>query len=139
MYTKILFPTDGSAHSGHTLAYVKDLAQKFGAEVVIFSAYHYIPEYISPSDAERVLRGARATSQAIVDEAAQQLRAAEVEVKTVVDVGPAAEGILSLANKEGCDLIVIGAKGAGGITDVVLGSVSLRVLTQSTRPVLVVY
>ncbi|MFQ5595144.1 MAG: universal stress protein [Anaerolineae bacterium] len=139
MYTKILFPTDGSPHSERTLAYVKDLAQKFDAEVVVFSAYHYIPEYVSSSDAERMLQGARASSQAIVDGMAQELRAAEVEVKTMVDEGPAAKEILSVANTEGCDLIVLGAKGAGGITDVLLGSVSLRVLTAAAVPVLVVY
>lgn len=139
MYKKILFATDGSAHSDRTLTYVKDLAQKYDAEVVVFHAYHYIPEYVSSTEAEAILRGAQAASQAIVDKAAQELKAAGVAVKTVIDEGPAAPEIVSLAGKEGCDLIVLGAKGAGGITDVLLGSVSMRVLTMSRLPVLVIY
>lgn len=139
MFGKILFATDGSAHSDRALAHVKDLAEKYGAEVIVFHAYHYIPEYISPGTAEQVLQGARAAAEDIVGKAAHQLEAAGIRVRTVVDEGPAATEIVNLAGNERCDLIVVGARGLDGVAGMLLGSVSMRVVSKTAVPVLVVH
>lgn len=139
MLSKILFATDGSEHADRTLAHVKELAQKLESEVVVFHAYHYIPEYVSPADAERILAEAEKAAKSLVDEAASELRAAGVKAETMVDEGPAATEILSAAERLGCDLIALGSRGAGGVTGILMGSVSQRVSTQAKVPVLIVH
>ena len=58
--------------------------------------------------------------------------------RLLVIEGPAAEVLLTTADREAVDLIVVGSRGAGGFAELLLGSTSLRVVEQSDRPVLVV-
>ena len=48
------------------------------------------------------------------------------------------EAIIEYAGKNGCDLIVMGSHGHGALRKIVLGSVTSRVLSEATMPVLVV-
>ncbi len=139
MISKILLATDGSAHSERALNYARYLAQELGAEVVVFNAYHYLPDYVSPSTAEELLRGAREAAQAIVDRAASELEPAGILVKAMIAQGTAAEEILRLADEEGCDMIVVGSRGAGEVAGMLIGSVSQRVATHAKKPVLIVH
>jgi nucleotide-binding universal stress UspA family protein len=47
------------------------------------------------------------------------------------------QAIIDAATNEHCDLIVMASHGRGGISAIVLGSVTQKVLTHSTIPVLV--
>jgi nucleotide-binding universal stress UspA family protein len=59
-------------------------------------------------------------------------------VKQVNEVGNAAEIILKTANAVDADLVAVGARGHSRMTELVLGSVSHRVLMHATRPTLIV-
>jgi nucleotide-binding universal stress UspA family protein len=48
------------------------------------------------------------------------------------------EGICSLANRESYDLIVMGSRGLGAIDEMILGSVSHKVLHDALYPVVIV-
>jgi nucleotide-binding universal stress UspA family protein len=52
--------------------------------------------------------------------------------------GPPALVLMRAADDENADLIVVGTRGAGGLTELVLGSTSLQLLEHAGRPVLVV-
>ena len=62
----------------------------------------------------------------------------EVQVKAEVVVGYAAEEILSLAENEDADLIVMGTHGRKGIDRILFGSVAEKVVKNSSRPVLTI-
>jgi nucleotide-binding universal stress UspA family protein len=47
------------------------------------------------------------------------------------------QAIIAAASDRGCDLIVMGSHGRGGLAAVVLGSVTTKVLTHTKTPVLV--
>ena len=47
------------------------------------------------------------------------------------------QGIIETAQNKGCDLIIMASHGRGGISAVVLGSQTVKVLTHSNIPVLV--
>jgi nucleotide-binding universal stress UspA family protein len=47
------------------------------------------------------------------------------------------EAIVAMATDRGCDLIVMASHGSGGLSAVVLGSVTNKVLTHAKTPVLV--
>jgi nucleotide-binding universal stress UspA family protein len=56
----------------------------------------------------------------------------------VIKRGHIAEEIIAQANKDKVDIIVMGAKGRGGILDVIMGSVAQRVSSSAKQPVLLV-
>ena len=77
-------------------------------------------------------------SQASLLEAQQKLDAAGCAHTTHIHVGQPAEVIAKLAAEQGCDLIVMGTNGRGGIAGLVTGSVANRVLHLASCPVLLV-
>lgn len=64
-------------------------------------------------------------------------RHAHVPVRAVVRIGDPASEIVEYADEEGCDLVVVGTHGRGGIPRLVLGSVAERVVRHAHVPVLV--
>ena len=77
-------------------------------------------------------------SQASLLEAQQKLDAAGCAHTTHIHVGQPAEVIAKLAAEQGCDLIVMGTHGRGGIAGLVTGSVANRLLHLASCPVLLV-
>ena len=61
-----------------------------------------------------------------------------LEVSTELLVGDPADEIVASADSHDADLIVIGSRGHGALASAILGSVSLGVLHETRRPVLVV-
>ncbi|HLN61048.1 MAG TPA: universal stress protein, partial [Symbiobacteriaceae bacterium] len=61
----------------------------------------------------------------------------EERVATEVQVGEPAEEIVDLARLEGYDLIVMGSRGLNQVKELLVGSVSHRVLHTAPCPVLV--
>ncbi len=77
-------------------------------------------------------------SQASLLEAQQKIDAAGCAHTTHIHVGQPAEVMAKLAAEQGCDLIVMGTHGRGGIAGLVTGSVANRVLHLASCPVLLV-
>lgn len=77
-------------------------------------------------------------SQASLLEAQKKLDAAGCAHTTHIHVGQPPEVIAKLAAEQGCDLIVMGTHGRGGIAGLVTGSVANRVLHLASCPVLLV-
>lgn len=77
-------------------------------------------------------------SQAQLIEAQKKLDAAGRFHTTHVHVGQPAEVIAKMASELGCDLIIMGTRGRGGIAGLITGSVANSVLHLATCPVLLV-
>jgi nucleotide-binding universal stress UspA family protein len=79
----------------------------------------------------------RVESEAVMDPVCKFLDRHNTNYKTRSVVGNAAEEILKAATKDKVDLIVMGSRGHGGLTSMLIGSVAQKVLTQSEVPVMV--
>ncbi len=145
MFKRLLVPTDGSPLSRDTVARAVGFAQEAGAHLVFF---HAEPEmlpaavglgaitgnHVPPDWQERLHQSARE----IVDAAAAVARAAGVPQDTVVKVGNRpAELIVEAAQDHACDLIFMASHGRRGVSALLLGSETQKVLTHSKIPVLV--
>ncbi len=145
MYRKILITTDGSTVSTKTACAGVELAEQLGAEVLaLFVAPDYqYPIYVEiippsyPSEEEyrtAMRRTGDGHVQAIVEAAARRgVRGAGL----TAFAEHTALKIVEVAASQGCDLIFIGSHGRSGWGQLLLGSVTNKVLSHSRIPVLV--
>ena len=138
MYRNILVAVDGSTHSARAVEEAVDLAGSMDGRVTLISVGTHPVVWPSPyqttmSDAEL-----EEVARAIVDQAAAKVPD-DVPVATLVRIGRPANEIVTRAREGGHDLIVMGARGRGAMTSLLLGSVSHAVLNQSPEAVLIVH
>ena len=145
MYKHILFPTDGSRLSHRTVVAGVELARALGARVTgLFAAPAATPlvyrdllpvGYGTPEQNAALIERAALRYLAVIERAA---KAAGVPCETVsvTDDFPA-DAILSLAKRRKCDLIFMASHGRRGLSGVLLGSETQKVLTHARIPVLV--
>ena len=160
MFTKIMVATDGSDHAQRAVGVAAEMAQKYGAELVlvhvllrgklpdaltrIVKVEHLVDEppptkkvagvpmwmtaLTSGGDDSEERREAFAVGQQIVERAEKVIRQRGVhDVRTVVEDGGPADGILRCVEREKPDLIVMGRRGLGPIERLLQGSVSQKV------------
>ena len=119
----ILLGIDGSPGSASATAWTAQLARTVGAEVV---AVHVQIAEGDPVD------------EAACKEWVAPLLDAGVATRIVGRTGWPATALMELAASEAPDLVVLGARGAGGYKGLQLGSVALGVLQRSFVPVAIV-
>ena len=138
---KIVCALDLSEHSRQVAEYATMLAKMSGASIVAvyaaptltqYTGFHVPPNTIDSFVGE-IVSGAE---KAMADFVAEHFP--DVQVKAEVVVGYAAEEILSLAENEDADLIVMGTHGRKGIDRILFGSVAEKVVMNSSRPVLTI-
>jgi len=139
MFEKILLAMDGSSHAEEALKYVRDLALRDDAQVIVIHAVPPLPIFLGEPERQRLISRNVVEGEQVADQAAEKLREAGVD-DVIVEVleGPPADAILRVAETRQCDLIVMGSRGHGELTSLLLGSVSHRVLAHAHVPVLVV-
>lgn len=145
---KILYATDLSKNSSYAFLYAIDMAKKNDARIVILHAIEPIPAYAEVYTAmmtdefkkkqhEEIIESMKKHLQGFCKKAEAQIGPPCVEMvsKILVPVGHAPEEILNAADKEACDVIVLGTHGKGFLAHTFLGSVSSAVLHRTRKPV----
>lgn len=148
---KILYATDLSKNSAYAFYYAIDIAQKRNAKIVILHVIEPMSPLISGYIAEdTIVKIQRQNVEEAVEEIKKRLqdfcRAAEAKIgpclelvsDILVRLGHPVNEVLSLAEKEGCDLIVLGSHGKGFLEHTFLGSVSRSVLDRTRKPVFII-
>lgn len=138
MYKAIIWSTDGSQNAERALPHVKELARAEGATITIV----HVVERIEGGGAVGLPRRADEPEvQAQLQKLTAELSEEGFNVSLIIrgDVGarPAHE-VLEAARETGADLIVVGSRGQGAISGLLLGSVAQRLLHLAPCPVLVV-
>ena len=87
---------------------------------------------------EQYLYAVTDAGQQVLDRTASIVSDHTGVIKTVNEIGSPAEIILDTAKKMNADLVAVGARGRNRVTEIVLGSVSHRVLTHASCPTLIV-
>ncbi|MDR7375346.1 nucleotide-binding universal stress UspA family protein [Rhodoferax ferrireducens] len=143
MLKHILLATDGSTASDHAAALAVDLARSMGAKLTSLYAVDPYP-YLAVGEmstegvqyymaaAQQEASAAHAKVQALCNQGST------VALQTiVVEDRAVSKAIVENAHSEGADMIVIGSHGRTGIAKLMLGSITTKVLAESTLPVLV--
>jgi nucleotide-binding universal stress UspA family protein len=138
VFRSSLVAVDGSTHSTRAVEEAVDLARSMGGRLTLISVGAH--PVVWPSPYQTVLSDAELakTAQAALDDAVAKVPD-DVPVATVARVGRPADEIVRTAREGFHDLIVMGARGRGAMTSLLLGSVSHAVLNQSPGAVLIVH
>ncbi|MDP1952359.1 MAG: universal stress protein [Betaproteobacteria bacterium] len=145
MFKHILVPTDGSKLSVKAVKQAVKLAKSLGARITGFYA---APDFSSTYYGDGyILRAPSAKAQAESAEKAARKCLSVIEVEAEVEKVACAvfhvtsdspyEAIIDAARKKKCDLIVMASHGRRGLSGLVLGSETQKVLVHSKIPVLV--
>ena len=140
MYDRILVPTDGSDGMARVISHAVDLADAHDAAidavyVVNSASYAGLPMESSWEGIDEMLHEDAEEAVAAVRDAGD---ARGVPVTTAVLEGSPSREIVEYAERSGCDLVVMGTHGRGGIDRLLLGSVAEKVVRASNVPVLTV-
>ena len=130
MYDRILVPTDGSPSAEAAARHGLVIAEAFDASVHVISV---------TADTERADRLAEAQANDAISNLEELVeRESDRSCQSVIEHGAPYEAILSYASENDIDLIVMGTHGRRGLSRVLLGSVTERVVRLSNDPVLAV-
>ena len=139
MYKHILIPTDGSDLSEEAIEHGVALAKALSAKVTAVTV-------LEPSHVSAFEPGVTAYKEHITTLAAKYLRVAK-DAATASGVAcdlvqieheQPYQATIDTAAKQECDAIVMASHGRRGVAGIVLGSETVKVLTHSTIPVVVV-
>ncbi len=145
MFKHILVPVDGSQLSDSTADRAVSFAGESRAKITFFFVK---PEYplafygegalIDPTTPERFAEMADEQAKDILGKAKTKAQAQGVTVASLSLTSSAPwEGIIAAAEQTGVDLIFMASHGRRGISGLLLGSETQKVLTHSKIPVLV--
>jgi|CXWL01.1.fsa_nt_gi nucleotide-binding universal stress UspA family protein len=143
LYTHLLVPTDGSAVAAKAFQAAVTFAAESGAKVTGYYAIedmnmHHVGAHLTKELIEEFERRAREAAEQHVAEIGVVAKAAGVHFDSIVSkVTRPHEGIIEAAKKCGADIIFMASHGHRGLTNLVVGSVTQKVLSHSTIPVLV--
>lgn len=138
----ILSPTDFSELATFSMGYAQKLASCSGARLVIAYADPFLPPpHFTALQMDTVVESLDNSKQAARDylsRYAKEVVTAAIEVETLVVEDLPVPAIVRTAVEKNADLIVMGTHGRSGISRAMLGSVTERVLRETTRPVLTI-
>lgn len=144
MFARILVPLDGSEVAETALAPAIEMARKFASEVVVLCVAGAEEALVEPSGAmvyaRELWNGNRSQGQAQTEAYLAGIKhhwlTAGVPIRTVVTVGAPPELIVTVAQEQRVDLIVMSTHGRTGFSRLVYGSVAEAVLRGAHLPVL---
>ena len=131
----VVVGTDGSADAARALRFAAEVAGSAGAELLV--AHATAPgEVVHPPgvDAHVDLDLRRE----LVEEWCAPLREAGVDYRVALVDDDARTGLLELARDRSADLLVVGSRGRGPVTRLLLGSVATSLVQHSELPVTIV-
>jgi nucleotide-binding universal stress UspA family protein len=143
MFKHVLIPIDGSVYSMKAVASGVAFAKAIAAKVTVLTVIE--PSGVVGTDSRRVAATRKAYEEQVRESAERELKDAE---RTAKKQGVACttilqehdqpyQAIIETAAKKRCDLIAMASHGRRGVSALVLGSETSKVLTHSRVPVLV--
>ena len=144
MFRKILYPTDFSDIAEKALATIKDLKATGSQQVIML---HVINRRIIDGlrrhgiiedDIEKWQSQAEEVGRQALIQRSNELKRIGFAVRTIIKTGFPWQVILDTEKEEQPSIIVIGSHGRSNLGDMLLGSVSDRVIRKSRHPVLVI-
>jgi len=139
MFDNILLAVDGSEHALHASRVASDLIKAMNAKILrIVVAFDPIPSYLGEPHLQAAINARLAEAERILQTAVEAVGENSAEIHSELIEGSPAEAILEVALTRKSDLIVMGSRGLGRLSGLMLGSTSQKVVSHAPCPVLIV-
>ena len=140
VFKKILVPVDFSDASKKSVNHGLSLALQHNGQLLLT---HIVPVSAglfstNPADRLAVERKQARQAESVLPLLVPEEFRERVELRTIVKVGPVKEDILDIVHDEKIELVVMGTHGRTGLSHVLAGSVTERVVRDAPCPVLAV-
>lgn len=134
---KVLACIDLSTQAQTVLENSAELAKWKKADLIVFTVAEDFVDF-GEGVALDLTEQIKEQAQKRLEEAGQKVKNMGLAVRTVMDYGSSpADSILTFAEKEGVDLIVLGSRAKTGLDRFLIGSVASKVVAHSTCSVMV--
>jgi nucleotide-binding universal stress UspA family protein len=137
-YKLILNATDGSEVAKGATRQAIYLARKTGAELLILHVVETSFAWYTGAFYQQLVDELRAFGGKVVESAAAMAEQEGVRARTMSVDGQSGTAIVRIAEREGANLVVLGALGRSMVEEALMGSVSHYVVRHAPCPVLVV-
>lgn len=138
MQHNILVPTDFSDNAGNALDYALQLAKKLGSTVTVYhacqiptSGFHRPTPSIIEQEKRTTLMECRRKLKLLCRKASEGGTGCFMETS----IAPVYEGIMAISRQTGADMIVMGTRGGGEISNWILGGTTAHIIQNSQIPV----
>ncbi len=138
MFKKILVGIDGSPQSLRAAAIAGNLSRTEKTTLYIVVAYDPIPRDLGESSLQPLIASRIMAADELYERALDECGKVKGTIIKEVLEGPPAEAILSVAQTRETDLIVMGTRGLGKLASFIMGSQSMKVVSEANCPVLLV-
>lgn len=139
MFKNILLAVDGSEHALDAARVAASLANAMKSDTVwVLAAYDAVPSYLGEPNMQHAINARLHESKEILEKAVQAMGEVAAQVQTEPVEGNPAEVIIELARSRKSDVIVMGSRGLGRLSGLLLGSTSQKVVSHAPCPVLIV-
>ena len=140
MFTKILVPVDGSDNSYKALEAALVLSEKLGSNISVVNVMEQVP--ITHIESEKLLNelleAYKKENQEILSKCSDIAHQKGITIKTVLLQGNPAPVILDYSKKENFDLVIMGSRGMGKFKELILGSVSSKIVHHSPCAIMII-
>ena len=139
---KILVPVDGSEQATLAASWAAKLAQRMGSELTLLHVYVIDSAEtigLANQSKEEIKEVQERRAMEVFDKARSAMVETEKEVETVVVIGDPAEEIIGLAKSRSYDHIVMGNRGMSLVEELLLGSVSEKVIREAHCAVTIIH
>ena len=140
MFTKILVPADGSDNSYRALEAALVFSEKLGSSISVVNVMEQVP--ITHIESEKLpnelLEAYKKENQEILSKCSDIAHQKGITIKTVLLQGNPAPVILDYIKKENFDLVIMGSRGMGKFKELILGSVSSKIVHHSPCAIMII-
>lgn len=140
MFTNVLVPVDGSDNSYRALDAALLLTEKLGSSITVVNVIEQVP--ITHIESEKLLsellEAYKKENQEILSKCSNIATEKGLSIKTLLLQGNPASVILDYSKKEKFDLVIVGSRGMGKFKQLILGSVSSKIVHHSPCAILLI-
>lgn len=140
MFTKILVPADGPDNSYRALEAALVFSEQSGSSVSVVNVMEQLPIIHIESEKllSELLEAYKKENQEILSKCSDIPHQKGITIKTVLLQGNPAPVILDYIKNENFDLVIMGSRGMGKFKELILGSVSNKIMHHSPCAVMII-
>ena len=138
MYKTVLIPVSGQNGLVRAKAALAHAHRLSCGDIVLLHVFEPLPQIVGGEAHAELLAEQKARGQTLLNTVMADANLSGERVRCRVDEGTTAETIIRVAHEENADLIIMYTDGRDGLQDLLLGSVTERVLRNTDTTLLVI-